>query len=83
MPVIEIVCVPVFTFASLIVTLRLQTAFALSGMLDPTFLVVQAAGTGKDTSMLEGLMQVEGESRSAALRTPPHFSRHSLPRTKP
>ena len=39
----------------------MQTAFALSGMLDPTFLVVHSAGTGRDTSMLEGLMQVEGE----------------------
>jgi hypothetical protein len=39
----------------------LQTAFSLSGMVDPTFLVVQAAG-GKDTGMLEGLMQVEGEN---------------------
>ena len=37
-----------------------QTAFALSGMVDPTFLVVRAAGSGNDTSMLEGLMQVEG-----------------------
>ena len=37
-----------------------QTAFALSGRLDPTFLVVQGGG-GRDTSMLEGLMQVEGE----------------------
>ncbi len=38
-----------------------QTAFALSGMLDPTFLVVQGGGGGRDTSMLEGLMQVDGE----------------------
>jgi hypothetical protein len=48
-----------------LLNVSLQTAFALSGMLDPTFLVVHAAGagvTGRDTSMLEGLMQVEGEA---------------------
>ena len=60
LPVVLRSCTHAFFF----IDFTMQTAFALSGMLDPTFLVVQAAGAGRDTSMLEGLMQVEGESRS-------------------